>query len=63
VKPDSKRKKKLDDDIHNGQLEGLAFLKKYINCSVGIIWLYPEGMSVEVPNYEDQFTDIYNDLM
>lgn len=62
VKPDSKRKKKLDDDIHSGQLEGLALLKKYIYCRVGIIWLYPEGMSFELPDYEERFMEIYNGL-
>lgn len=62
LKPDSKNSSKLDDDIHEGQLEGLALLKKHLNCSVGIIWLYPEGMTFDRPDYEDQFMDIYNSL-
>jgi hypothetical protein len=62
LKPVNKSKSKLDDDIHGGQLEGLALLKKYTNCRVGIIWLYPEGLPVEVDDYEEQFSEIYDKL-
>jgi len=62
LKPNSKDSSKLDDDIHEGQLEGLALMKKYLNCSVEIIWLYPEGMTFDKPDYEDQFMYIYDSL-
>lgn len=61
-KPDSKRKSILEDDIHDGQLEALALLKKYTNCRVGIIWLHPEGVSLNMPDYRKRFLEIYDGL-
>ena len=55
--------KKGSDRIHEGQLEGLAMIKKYLKAKVSIISLYPEGGRVPRQiDHTDRFTEIYASL-
>ncbi|MFC1579547.1 hypothetical protein ACFL4N_01395 [Thermodesulfobacteriota bacterium] len=56
--------KKGSDRIHEGQLEGLALIKKYLNAKVSIVSLYPEGGRVPKRiDHTDRFTEIYNSII
>jgi len=55
--------KKGNDEIHSGQLEGLALIKKYIKCSISIIHIYPDNLPTPKQlDHSDNFTKIYKSL-
>ncbi len=55
--------KKGTDKIHEGQLEGLAILKKYLKASVSIVMLYPDNIKPPKSiDHTHRFYDIYNSI-
>ena len=55
--------KKGTDKIHNGQLEGLAILKKYLKASVSIVMLYPDNIKPpKTIDHTQRFSAIYNSI-
>jgi len=55
--------KKGNDKIHDGQIEGLAIIKRYLKGDVAIMNLYPEGSKVPKQiDHTQKFLKIYNSL-
>jgi hypothetical protein len=55
--------KKGKDKIHDGQLEGLALIKKYLKSQVSIMSLYPDGKPPpQQKDHSSLFSKIYSSL-